>query len=103
MAPHQRIEHGDGEHRPREARAHGGPADGQQWPVTNPDPPAWVELPTGRSSVLYRLVREPGSREPVLDDLGNYLYVPIHGRADQPRVIDFRRDGRIPRRRKRPD
>jgi hypothetical protein len=62
-----------------EARAYCGPAHGAQWTVTDPEPPAWVELPCGASSALYRLVRRPHSARPVRDGLGNYLYVPMTG------------------------
>ena len=48
-----------------------------QWTVTTPEPPAWVELPWGTASVLYRLVRRPHSNRPARDHLGHYLYVPL--------------------------
>ncbi len=74
-------------------RAYCGPAHGQQWPVIGREPPPWVELPCGASSVLYRLVRQPRTGRPARDQLGNYLYVPMIDRhtappADtEPRVI----------------
>lgn len=83
--------------RVHEARAYSGPAHGQQWPVTDHEPPAWVELPIGAGSVLYRLVRQPRSRRPARDQLGNYLYVPMAGTAPaesvdgQPQAISSRR------------
>jgi hypothetical protein len=67
-----------------EARAYCGPAHGMQWTVTGPEPPAWVELPWGTSSVLYRLVRRPHSDRPARDDLGYYLYVPLTGEWTEP-------------------
>ena len=53
-------------HRPatREAQAYCGAAHGQQWPVTEATPPAWVELPTGATTALYRLVRNPRTARP---------------------------------------
>ena len=59
------------------ARAYCGPAHGQQWPVGQEGPPAWVELPGGSSPCLYRLVRHPRTGRPARDHRGNYLYVPI--------------------------
>lgn len=68
-------------HRPatREAQAYCGAAHGQQWPVTEATPPAWVELPTGATTALYRLVRNPRTARPARDHLGRYLYVPMTG------------------------
>jgi hypothetical protein len=62
-----------------ESCAYCGPAHGQRWTVTEPQPPAWVELPVGASSAPYRLVGQPGTGRPARDQLGNYLYVPIVG------------------------
>jgi len=82
-----------------QGRAYCGPAHGQQWPVIDREPPAWVELPCGASSALYRLVRQPRTGRPARDQLGNYLYVPMTGdrtppSADtEPRVIAFPRGG----------
>ena len=59
------------------ARAYCGPAHGQEWPIGPEGPPAWVELPCGRSSCVYRLVRHPRTGRPARDHRGNYLYVPI--------------------------
>ena len=67
-----------------EARAHSGPAHGMQWTVTDTEPTAWVELPWGASSVLYRLVRRPHSDRPARDHLGYYLYVPLTGEWNEP-------------------
>jgi len=55
-----------------------------QWTVTEPEPAAWVELPWGTSSVLYRLVRRPHSDRPARDQLGYYLYVPLTGEWNAP-------------------
>src|SRR5688572_9326111 len=60
-----------------QARAYGGAAHGHEWPVDDDDPPAWIELPVGVSSCLYRLVRQPRTGRPAHDYRGNYLYVPI--------------------------
>ena len=60
-----------------DARAYGGAAHGAQWTVDPVDPPAWVELPIGSSSCLYRLVRHPPTGRPARDHLGNLLYVPL--------------------------
>ena len=82
-----------------QARAYCGPAHGQQWPVIGREPPVWVELPCGASSALYRLVRQPRSRRPARDELGNLLYVPMTGdhiapsTDDAPRIIAFPQDG----------
>lgn len=67
----------------RESKAYCGPAHGQQWPVAGAQPSAWVELPVGASSALYRLVRHRATGRPVRDHLGNYLYVPMAGRGPQ--------------------
>jgi hypothetical protein len=78
-----------------QGRAYCGPAHGQQWPVIGREPPAWVELPCGDSSALYRLVRQPRTGRPARDQLGNFLYVLMTGDrtappADaEPRVIPF--------------
>lgn len=78
-----------------QGRAYCGPAHGAQWPVTDGRPPAWVELPCGTSSALYRLVRHPRTGRPARDILGNLLYVPMVGdhsasHDDTPgRVIPF--------------
>ena len=83
-----------------QGRAYCGSAHGQQWTVTDRDPPDWVELPIGSSSVLYRLARQPRSGRPARDQLGNYLYVPMHAHASpapsepcEARVIAFPRHG----------
>ncbi|WP_209313824.1 transaldolase [Blastococcus sp. TF02A-35] len=76
--------------RGHEARAYSGPAHGQQWQVIDPEPPAWVELPVGAASALYRLVRQPRSHRPARDQLGNYLYVPMTDAPHEPM------DGRTP-------
>src|SRR4051794_31841106 len=76
-----------------QGRAYCGPAHGQQWPVIGREPPAWVELPCGASSALYRLVRQPRTGRPAHDQLGNFFYVPMSGDHTaplpdtQPRVI----------------
>jgi hypothetical protein len=67
-----------------QARAYCGPAHGMQWTVAGQEPPAWVELPWGASSVLYRLVRRPHSHRPARDQLGYYLYVPLTGAWKDP-------------------
>jgi hypothetical protein len=67
-----------------QARAYCGPAHGMQWTVAGQEPPAWVELPWGTSSVLYRLVRRPRSHRPARDHLGYYLYVPLTGAGNDP-------------------
>ena len=67
-----------------EARAYSGPPHGMQWPVAEGEPPAWVELPWGTSSVLYRLVRRPHSNGPARDNLGYYHYVPVTGEWNDP-------------------
>lgn len=94
--PPSNVIPGPGRRAGREARAYSGPAHGQQWPVTDPEPPAWVELPTGAASALYRLVRHPRSHRPARDQLGNYVYVPMTSAPaepgdDQPLVIAFPR------------
>lgn len=84
-----------------QGRAYCGPAHGQQWPVIGREPPAWVELPCGASSALYRLVRQPRTGRPAQDQLGNFFYVPMNGDHTalppdtEPRVIAFppQRDG----------
>ena len=81
-----------------QGRAYCGAAHGQQWTIVDGDPPDWVELPIGASSVLYRLARQPRSGRPARDQFGNYLYVPMHADASPPppeqsaaRVIAFPR------------
>jgi hypothetical protein len=70
-----------------QGRAYCGPAHGQQWPVIGREPPAWVELPCGVSSAIYRLVRQPRTGRPAQDQLGNFFYVPMNGDHTEPRVI----------------
>lgn len=83
-----------------EARAYGGSAHGQQWPVRGHEPPAWVELPVGASSCFYRVARQPRTGRPARDHLGNYLYVPIvetggtENRSHPAKVVDFLPGGR---------
>lgn len=67
-----------------QGRAYCGPAHGQQWSVIGREPPAWVELPCGASSALYRLVRQPRTGRPARDELGNLLYVPMAGEHKAP-------------------
>jgi hypothetical protein len=65
-----------------------------QWTVTGPEPPAWVELPSGASSALYRLVRRRHFTRPARDNFGNYPYVPMtEGRAER---VDVSRSRVIP-------
>lgn len=84
----------------REARAYCGPAHGQEWTVSAGEPAAWVELPTGASSCLYRLVRDGRTRRPARDHLGFLLYVPISDTGRPPatsataRVLPFPPGGR---------
>ena len=59
------------------ARAHGGPAHGEEWTVDTDEPPAWVELPVGTSSCYYRLRRQRRSGRPARDDTGSLCYVPM--------------------------
>ncbi len=57
-------------------RAYGGPAHGQMRAIpVGSAPPAAMDFGTG--DVVYRLIGRPGSGEPALDHLGNYLYMPV--------------------------
>lgn len=62
------------------ARAYGGPAHGQCWPIADDDPPD--ELDVAPDSPIYRLIHHPGTHEPAKDHLGNYLYMPVSPQAD---------------------
>ena len=86
-----------------QGRAYCGPAHGQHWSVDPVEPPPWVELPTGSTSSLYRLVRHPRTGRPARDYLGNLLYVPLADgatRADargDAQILAFPRNGRAGR------
>ena len=86
-----------------DARAYCGAAHGAQWTVDPVEPPPWVELPTGSSSSLYRLVRHPRTGRPARDYLGDLLYVPVVDGAAPPgtcgdaRILAIPRNGRAGR------
>lgn len=62
----------------RAARAYSGAAHGRSWTLEGDQSPARVvDLGAGAADMMYRLVLQAGSDQPVRDHRGNYLYVPL--------------------------
>ncbi len=88
----------------RQCRAYCGPAHGQTWLLEpGAEPPTAVKAGNDRQ-LVYRLIYRLDTGEPALDDLGNYLYLPVlcsllcdpgQGEADTTDRLSSRRPGQL--------
>ncbi|RBY79018.1 hypothetical protein [Blastococcus sp. TF02A-26] len=77
-----------------QARAEGGSCHGRRWAVVaDQDPPTLTELLCPDGIELYRLVRDPVTHAPGLDDDGFWVYVPLGEPRPGRKILPFRRPG----------